>query len=333
MRNIAVIDLNRLKKNALIVKSKLAPSVKFCAVVKADGYGHGGCEVANALYKIVDCYAVALVEEGLSLRQSGIDKDILVLIPVFKSDLERAVENSLTLTVASKLDLMRVVRECERQAKPVKVHIKYDTGMHRQGVGSLEELNDIFRYAVKKGVKVEGIYSHFAKPEDENIQKRAYNKFLLALSVAKGYNNKVLGHISASGGFIRGVQMDMVRIGILLYGYKPFECDLPVKPIMKLTVPAITSRTIRKGETALYGDKRTAKRQDITLIRYGYADGLERKEVDGQFNNRCMDVTAVKGKCKRVVMGDADELAKRYGTISYEILTKVCLRAEKIYKR
>lgn len=334
MRNQAIINLNTLKNNAAVIKSRLDKNVKFCAVVKADGYGHGGAAVANALYKLVDCFAVALVEEGVALRQAGIDKDVLVLIPAFKSDTERAVRYGLTLTVASKSDMARAVRESRKQNKKVKVHVKYNTGMNRQGVDNVLELEDIFRYAASVGVEIEGLYSHFSNPENEKSRKRAYNKFLLALSAAKSYNNKIIGHISASGGFLKGIQADMVRIGILMYGYKPFECDFPVKPVMKIVAPVLKTRSLSSCETALYGDKRSFCRREISLVRYGYADGLERKRIKGQFGNRCMDITAVNGRLKRVViMKDADVVAKKYGTISYEILTKVGLRAEKIYKR
>ncbi len=334
MRNLAVIDLNRLKKNALLIKSRLNGGVKFCAVVKADGYGHGASEVANAIYDIADCFAVALVEEGVSLRQSGVDKDILVLIPAFNSDLERAVRYNLTLTVGRKADLVQLAKECERQGKVVKAHVKVDTGMHRQGISGVGELIEVFNYAKRKGITIEGVYSHFACPEQEKSRNRAYNKFLLALSVAKSYNNKIISHISASGGFIKGVYCDMVRIGILLYGYKPFKSDIAVKPIMKLYAPALKTRTLKVGDSALYGDKRAKKKQDVTLIRYGYADGLDRVKTHGQFNNRCMDITAVKGRYRRYpVLVDADELAKKYRTVSYEILTKACIRAERFYKR
>jgi alanine racemase len=127
----------------------------------------------------------------------------------------------------------------------------------------------------------------------------------------------------------------MVRIGILLYGYTPFKTVFPVAPIMKLIAPVIKRRMLSVGEKALYGNKRTFKRRGISLIRFGYADGLPRKAVKGQFNNRCMDITAVEGATDDyfVVMDNAETLAKAYHTISYEILTKVCLRAEKIYLR
>jgi alanine racemase len=128
----------------------------------------------------------------------------------------------------------------------------------------------------------------------------------------------------------------MVRIGILLYGYKPFESDLlSVEPCMKIYAPVLKSFTLKKGESALYG-KLTAKEDlNLSLIRYGYADGLMRKGTPREFNNRCMDITAVKDKSRvgRLipVMTDADKFAKEYGTISYEVLTKCAFRAEKIY--
>lgn len=335
MRNRAVIDLSLLRENAIQIKSRLSAGVKFCAVVKADAYGHGGCEVSNALYDIVDCYAVAIVEEGVALRLAGIDKEILVLIPVGVEDLERAVRYSFTLTVTSERDIKRIYAECRRQNKKVKVHIKYNTDMNRQGVDGLESLRRILGSASSRGIEVSGIYTHFARPDNRKALKKAYDKFLLALSLAKSYNNKIIGHASSSGGFLQGVELDMVRIGILLYGYKPFKSDFPVKPIMKVIAPVIKRRMLGFGKRALYGGKRTAIRRGISLIRFGYADGLPRTEVKGQFNNRCMDITAITSATGDfvVVMDDADALAKKYRTISYEILTKVCLRAEKIYLR
>ena len=157
---------------------------------------------------------------------------------------------------------------------------------------------------------------------------------MLANNLVKGYNNKAICHISASGGFLSGVQADMVRIGILLYGYKPFKSSLiEVKPIMKVYAPVLKTRHLNANDVALYGDLKSEKDRDISLVRYGYADGLDRKNTQEIFNNRCMDVSAVNGLFSGFypILEDADMLAKQYGTISYEILTKVALRAQKIY--
>lgn len=336
MLNKAIIDLEQLRKNALAVKCKLKGSTKLNAVVKADAYGHGAPVIANAVYNIVDSFSVATVEEGVQLRLSGINKQILVLIPPLISDIANAVYYNLTVTVDSMRTVNALISECERQNRRASVHIKFNSGMNRVGVDSLKELDCLARKIVESKVLVlDGAFSHFACPEHKKSLNNALNKFSLANILVKGYNNNATCHVSASGGFLSGVQGDMVRIGILLYGYKPFDSEVVnVKPIMKVFAPVIKGRKLTKNSTALYGDKQVQADCDIKLIRYGYADGLPRKEIFGQFNNRCMDQSAVITKENSewfCVMGNAEVLAKRYGTISYEILTKCAIKARKIY--
>ena len=337
MYNSAVIDLGKIKRNALAIKKTLPKSVKFCAVVKADAYGHGAERVANAIYGIVDCFSVALVEEGVKLRLSGINKDILVLTPCSESDLEYAVFYNLTLTVQRLNDLKLIVKEAERQNSFVKVQFKYNTGMNRLGFDDLFALNKALSYARRsKRVIIDGLYSHYANPKSESSIKRATDKFLLANKLIKGYNESAVCHISASGGFLQGKYFDMVRIGILLYGYKPFKSNaLKVSPAMKVFAPVILKRKIEPFDGALYGTSKTIGEKNLTLVRFGYADGLPRQKIKGQFNNRCMDITAINEKVRGKfypVMTNAEVLAKKYKTIPYEILTKISLRAIKIYK-
>ena len=332
----AVINLKNIIYNAKAIRRQLPNNVKFCAVVKADAYGHGAEMVSNAIYKLVDCFAVATADEGIKLRLAGIDKDILVLTKTFDDELPLAVNYNLTLTVSDLNDLIRYERECKRQNVKLKTHVKFDTGMHRQGISEISELTKTLNYYKNhKMIELCGLYSHFAKPESERSRKRALHKFTLAKKFVKDYNN-VVCHISASGGFIKGDYLDMVRIGILLYGYKPFPTDkIKVRPALKVYAPIVKTRKLKSGDCALYGEKRTAKDTKFALIRYGYADGLFRKEIKGQFNNRCMDITAVNGnfahKKQFCVIDDAEKLARQYGTISYEILVKSALRAEKKY--
>lgn len=338
MLNKAVIDLKILQNNALNIKKILGNKTKFCAVVKSDAYGHGGTVIANALYNIVDCFAVALLEEGISLRLGGIDKDILLLIEPFKKDIQKAVFYSLTVTVTSIKTIKRLEYECRKQNKKMKIHIKYETGMNRQGVRNINELVSILEYVKKsKYVYLDGFYSHFSNITSDKKTLKAIDKFLLANKVVKGYNINVISHISASGGFLKGYLFDMVRIGILLYGYKPFKSNLiNVKPIMKVISPVINTITLKKGESCLYSGKPIKKPVKRSLIRFGYADGLDRACIIGQINNRCMDVSAVKTKREKrfiTVLDNAEVLARKYHTIPYEILTKVSIRAEKIYKR
>lgn len=335
MLNKAYIDLNVLRENAKRVKEKLPENVKFCAVVKADAYGHGACAVSNALYDTVDCFAVALVEEAVALRRCGIDKDVLVLIPPFDEDLERAVFYSLTLTVVGTEALKAIEREAERQNANVKVHIKYNTGMNRFGVDGLDELKKVLEFSDKcERVIVDGAFSHFASPENKKSRISAQNKFLLANNLVKRYNNKATCHLSASGGFLSGVFFDMVRIGILLYGYKPFDSRaVDVFPAMKIVSPVVGHRDLSAGECALYGEATAEKDSSLNLVRCGYADGFKRSDF-GIFSKRCMDVSMYFGSAGEreiAVMENADEIAKKTDTISYEVLTKCAMRAEKIY--
>ncbi len=338
MRNIAVIDLRRLKRNAENIKTKLPDGVKFCAVVKADGYGHGGVEVANALYTIADCFAVALIEEGISLRLSGIDKEILVLVPLIKNDLENAVRYNLSVTVDSILGLKAVFNEAKRQNKTVKIHVAFNSGMNRFGVDDVEQLTKMLEFIKgKKLLVLSGFYTHFAEPDNKERLKSAYAKFLVAKNIVKGYNSKVTCHASASGGLLNGINEDMVRVGILLYGYYPFKCSttIKVKPVMKVYSYVVKNRLIKKGDGLLYGHFSLKEDKEVSIIRYGYADGLNRVDVDSVINNRCMDVSAidlVHGD-KTLILKDAEVYAKKYKTISYEVLTKVAMRAEKKYIR
>ncbi len=337
MLNRAYIDLQTLRNNAVVIKSKLPTTVKFCAVVKADGYGHGAIPVANALYNLVDCFAVALVEEGIALRRGGIDKDILLLIPPLEEDVFSTVFYRLTLAVDSPTQVLAIERECARQKKRVSVHIKFNSGMNRLGVDTLCELKKLLE-CVKgcEWVELGGAFSHFSFPENKKAFKSAQNKFLLANNLVKSYNDKAICHISSSGGFLKGGYFDMVRIGILLYGYKPFNCEgIRVNPIMKIYSPIIKKRRLKAGESALYGDKRTYRSLELDLVRCGYADGFFRKNDGEIFSRRCMDLSLyLKADSQNgwaLVMGDADKQAKKNDTISYEVLTKSALRAEKIY--
>lgn len=336
MRNLAFINLNALKENALKVKEKLNSKTKLCAVVKADAYGHGAEKCANALYPIADCFAVAIAEEGIRLRLSGIDKDILVLTPAFIEDFSIAVKYGLTLTFESAKLLPALLSEATRQEKTVKIHIKYDTGMHRFGTKSLNEIVEILRFAEKNPrIIVDGLYSHLYDPEDLTALETQRKKFLLANKLVKGYNKNITAHLSASGGFLRGEEFDMVRIGILLYGYKPFPSDkICVKPVLKLYSPVLKRLSLKKGESALYGERIAEEDQELSLVRYGYADGLPRAESPLTFNNRCMDVSLVKNESRGswfCVLKDAEDPAETFNTVSYEILTKAAVRAEKIY--
>jgi alanine racemase len=290
MLNTAIVNLSLLQKNALAVKSKLK-NTKFCAVVKANAYGHGAEMVANALYNIADCFAVALVEEAVSLRLCGIDKDILVLLPISPLEVAIAVDYKLTLAVESKEQILCILNYCKQKDKKCKIHIKVNTGMNRLGVDNLEALKGLLDFCHnQKSIVIDGIFTHYGNPQDKKSFESATERFLLAKKVAVGYNKNITFHSSASGGFLMGAHFDMVRIGILLYGYLPFEHDFSVSPIMKVYAPVLKNTQVKKGEHFLYGNQRAKQPFGAGLVRCGYADGFPRQSIKGQYNNRCMDL-------------------------------------------
>lgn len=333
MLNKAVIDLGKLRNNAKELKMRLKGGARFNAVVKANAYGHGDAECANALYDIADSFSVALAEEGIKLRRAGIDKEILVLIEPFVSDVPAFVRFSLTASVSRIETLAALNEEAGRQNTFVTAHIKINSGMNRQGVAfdKAEELADAFDRFPR--VKLTGIYSHFCAPEDKNALNLQLDKFLLAYKLISGYNRNICAHISASGGYLRGVHLDMCRIGLLLYGYYPFESDFaPVEPVMKVVAPTVAVREAARGEYLLYGSEKLSENQKFSLIRYGYADGLPRKKSGNLLKNRCMDLSAVEGERESVnVLENAEKLAEENGTIVYELLCGAANRAERIY--
>lgn len=336
MLNKAIVDLSIIKQNALVIKSRLKDT-KFCAVVKDNAYGHGIVPVAEELYQIADYYAVALLEEALKLRVAGIDKPILVLVACDKNEIEQAIKNNITLTVASREDAKWICYQSLKDKTYCKVHIKIDSGMNRQGISDLSELDTICKLlSSSKYVEIEGVYSHLACPEKNIKRKKQVNKFLLAFDRVKGYNKNVIKHISASGGFLKGEYFDMVRVGLLLYGYKPFENSINVKPAMKIIVPVIQETLIYPFTSALYGNKKSLLKRELSLVRFGYGDGLFRKSVKGQFFNKCMDLSLVDRNSTEngyLIISNFDILAKNYKTISYEIMVNISKRCEFIYLR
>ncbi len=337
MLNKAIIDLSLLRENATNIRSKLNKNVKFNAVVKADGYGHGAEMIALTLYPYVDSYSVALLEEGIALRQAGIDKEILLLIEPFESEIERAVAYGMTFCVQTAKTIRAIGKASIKLGVISKIHIAVNTGMNREGVFGERELHHLIQAVLKeKGVKLTGIYSHLSCPEEKKILISQVNKFLLAIKCAKGYNNSIITHLSASGGFLLNEHFDMVRIGILLYGYKPFASDyVKVTPIMKIYAPTIATKSLKENSLFLYGKEKVGSNKKSTLIRFGYADGLPRKKGINLTTNRCMDISGIDGEFKgnyAVIDSNADLIAKEYGTISYEVLVNLGKRAEKIYK-
>lgn len=337
--NIALVDKGILQSNIKAVKARLKRGTKLCAVVKADAYGHCAAATANALYPYADMFAVALISEGVALRNSGVLKPILVLQPVLACDLDLALRYSLTLTVENLSQLKAIKRAAAKSVKMVQIHIKINTGMNRFGCDNLSELMLMLEFFKKsKNVCLCGIYSHFSDTSDIFSTDMQLQSFIKYANAAKSVFSQITAHISGSGGILLGKKyhLDMVRPGLLLYGYKPFKSDIKVKPALKVYAKALKSLHVKEGERLGYGAFREDADKDVTLLRLGYADGFMRTKFGGE-NNMLMDAAYIEGQKESAVeiLGeekDADYYAGQWGTISYEVLCSVTRRSEFVFK-
>lgn len=321
-KTVSVIDLRAIRANAEKIKS-LAGERNFYAVVKADAYGHGAEEVARHIEDVADGFCVAIIEEGIALRIAGISKPILVFTPPLDGyDTERAKAYNLTVTVNS----LGTAKLCGS----LSCHIKVNTGMNRMGCG-ISELSEILKMLDTENI--EGVYSHLYAPHDNIASAAQLALFERAARFVKTYKSSAVAHLSASGGLLRGGRylFDGVRAGILLYGYLPYGFTGDFKPALKVYARrAQTTEFLGGGVGYNRADRRY---KDLSVYRCGYADGFFRGVPLGE-KTLCMDsfISEGGGEC-RCVLDNADEYAKRCGTISYEVLTSVTRRSERIYLR
>ncbi len=329
---IAIIDTENLKHNALEIK-KLCNKSKFCAVVKSNAYGHGIAECSRAIYDIVDCFAVSLLSEAMTLRYAGIDKDILMLLPPSKDEISALIRHEITITVDSVKRLNEVIKVAVAINKIAKVAIAVNTGMNRLGIDSVQELDEILSIYHKnvKSLKITDIFSHFANNYDLNFTQKQCENFMPFVDKIKR-DFDVKAHISASGGLlIGGYNLDMVRVGIMLYGYLPFASEkIKLKKVMTIKAQTLDTRFLHKGDHLLYGNYILKNDRKVNLVNYGYTDCGKRKFMQGSVNNLCMDLSASINGGR--VLFDADKIANKNGTISYEVLTNATSRCELVYK-
>lgn len=283
----AEIDLSAIRHNARLFSEMVGKDCKVVPVVKANAYGHGDIEVTKALNEIgYDFFAVATAHEGQRLRVNGITGEILILGYTALQDLEIVVANDLIQTVLCE-DYAEML---ESFGKPVRAHIKIDTGMHRIGFdfSDIEHIERIYKSNV---IKAEGIYTHLCasdSPEQSdidftNLQKDKYFSVVNALR-EKGINVG-LTHIQASYGMMNypEIKADMARLGITLYGVlsdmnNTLRYEKPdIHPALSLKARISMVKDLQKGETVSYGRLFTAdKNMKVATVSIGYADGIPR---------------------------------------------------------
>lgn len=322
-----------MRRNAEKLRAKLGEGVKLCAVVKADAYGHGAPAVARALEPVADVFAVALVEEGAELRICGIERPVLVLLPAERGELPRALFYGLTLTAVSPGALKEIERAARAAGTVASVHLAADTGMNRIGERRRDRFEAMCAYAERSPfLALTGVFSHFAGA-DAAFTRLQFERFCRRVALARRYAPDLTAHIAASSHLAeRAYQADMVRAGIALYGYGGEGLEIA----MTLRAKVLCRKRIRPGDRLLYAEAPETRGRDIALVRLGYADGFPRSGLPNAERPLAMDTSAVTDEAGREIdiLGPgrtAEDIACSSGTVSYEILTKALMRADRIY--
>ncbi|MDD3839293.1 MAG: alanine racemase [Clostridia bacterium] len=365
------IDLGALRNNLKEICMNLKDnSCVIMAIVKANAYGHGACTVARTALKYgAFCVGVATPEEGIALREDGIEQPILVLGGILPQQAKLAAQYDLIQTIFTPEALRALDREGQRLGKKVKVHIKIDTGMGRIGVRNGDELNCLLQ-CIKScsHIDVEGIYTHFSESdiEDRSYTIRQFQLFNAAVEQVRGAGITPRYLHAANSGAIIGypeAHFNLVRAGIIMYGYYPshqVEKRLDLKPVLSWKTKVVHLKTASVGESISYGRTYTTKKPTkIATVRVGYADGYNRllsnkgymlvngakAPVIGRVcMDQCMlDVTDIDdvqiGDTVTIIGSDgglevtADHLADLCDTISYEILTGISSRVPRMIKK
>lgn len=379
----AEIDLDAIGHNIRQLESVLAsPSSRLMAVVKANAYGHGAVSVANkALETGAGMLGVARVEEGIALRKAGISHPILIFGPTPIHRIPDLIDLDLTQSVGTFLLADMLSSQAAAAGKSIAIHIKVDTGMGRLGVlpapsrisglGKLlggTALREVESICHLPGLKVEGIYTHFANADDPDLDfaKDQLDRFLNFVQALKHRGMEfAIRHAANSAAIIRFPEshLDMVRAGISMYGCYPSEAsrrpDVDLWPALSFKSRIVHIKTVPAEFSISYGRTyKTAAPTRIATIAAGYADGFSRSLssrghvlIQGQIapvvGRVCMDLTMVDigripeaGINDEVVLigrqGDrqitADDLARLQNTISYEILTSIGQRVPRIVR-
>ena len=368
-RTWAEIDLDALADNYRVLKRHIDPHVKFMGIVKADAYGHGSVQVSRCLQEAgADYLAVSSADEAIELRHNGISMPILILGHTPKDQVEKLIDNDITQSVTCEAKAVNYSEEAARLGRDLKVHIKVDTGMSRLGYLCEGDFHDsgisgIVEACHMPGLKPEGIFTHFAMADEPGDEALAYTKHQFELfeeviaSVEEQWGHKfALRHCANTGATARypETHLDMVRPGLLLYGYGDFAHDLGLSPVMTLKSAIQTIKHYPANTKVSYGGTYTTTKQTrMGVLPYGYADGFLRSlsnkahvmTAEGpaqQCGRICMDMSmidltdkqSVGVGCEVEIFGKnnpVEEMAAAGGTIPYELVCAVSKRVPRIY--
>ena len=285
------IDLARLRANLRLIRRDLPPQVQLMAVVKDEAYGHGALDAARiALEEGASGLGLSTLEEAMALREAGVAAPMLLLGERQEAELPWCVEHDLTVCINGAHTVRKLARLATAHGKRVPVHLKIHTGMSRFGVRWDEALPLIEQIAAEKSLLLEGVMTHFAQSDETektfaNLQFARFDEVLRGMT-ARGVSPK-LRHTCNSGGFLDlpHAHLDMVRVGILLYGIFPSSVcrRIPgIEPVMSVKARIAAIQKLRPGEVVGYGMRYTAPgERRIAVLPIGYGDGFPRVRNQG----------------------------------------------------
>ncbi|MGL4736043.1 MAG: alanine racemase [Cellulosilyticaceae bacterium] len=368
-RVVAEVSTDAIRNNYKEIRKIVPKDTEIMGIVKADGYGHGAVEVAGVLQEEgVNRLAVAIAKEGEELRLAGIKAPILVLGYTPPADIEGLIQNDLTQTVFSYEMAQYISDEACKLGKTVNVHIKVDTGMGRIGfLSDPQSIEEVKMISELPNINVEGIFTHFstADEEDPEYTKDQWSRFLGFLKELHEIGIEIpIIHAANSAATIsyNYTHLNVVRPGIILYGYYPSEYlaghKVDLRPAMTLKTQVVHVKELPEGHFISYGKKYcTTHKTKIATIPIGYADGYSRRLsgkgrvlIRGHYaqvvGNICMDqfmvdvthIPDVSVGDEVVVFGKQgdlevtiEELAALADTINYEIICMIGKRVPRRY--
>ena len=362
------IDTLQFITNLQAIRNKVSDA-KICLPLKANAYGHGILQMAQIAIPYVDYLAVAYFEEGVLLRSNGITLPILVFGAFGSDDVAELVNNKLEITISSIFKATQIAEYCKNSGQKARVHIKVDTGMNRVGV-RVETAPQLLKYVLSlRELELIGIYSHLATAdEDDNtFTIEQIKKFTVVANLAKSLKPDIICHLANSAGvcYYPDSYFDMVRPGIMSYGYLPRQNDPKnsgtlsyIKPCFSLKSRVMYTKIVEKGQGISYNHRYITKtRTRVITLPIGYGDGYPRMLSNigeiilggNKYNisgTICMDMlmvdigeNGIAHVDDEVVLigkqGDSEitikSVADKCGTIVYEILCGFVDRIPRIY--
>jgi len=359
-RNVLTVDLDAIQANVRRLRAALRPGTRFCAVMKAEAYGHGGLEVAHAATAAgADCLAVATCGEALQLRTAGYTGDLLTLGPIFSGEeCEELAALGVDMALVNE-ELLAFVQREAGGSHLVRLHLKVDTGMNRQGIPIPEVPRLLDALDRLEGILVTGVMTHLAcAGEDEACVHRQLAAFGTVVAQVRARWPHALAHAANSAATLQHPEahLDMVRCGIAVYGMSPLQTEpeeVGLRPALTWSSVVVAVREFRPGEAVGYGHTYTAAEPGrLALVPVGYADGYRRSlgncgsvlirgrrlPIAGRVSMDSFSVllppdSPVQPGDRVILVGSdgderitAEEVARLLGTINYEVTCGISTR-------